>query len=896
MEKIRHYYTEIEAFSSSIPKSNSIKLLNFKPYQEIGAEYFKKIALSKKYKKVKLKYVNPNSLDFKNFTIVQAIRQKFSLLTSITPEKVCRYFVKIKHCSNEVKFLELTSEPRLDIPMEEFNVKHSLATSLEENFWGTAWRQGNHERAYQSIECSLASHIQSYFEEKLYDEGESLSILEIGAGEGALAEELLTTFTEEIAHYWHVELDQSSSQKAQKRLEGNPHVSFHQENIMTADFTEFFKNKTPSILIASGILTEQVLDSAEDAKIVLKKLIPHVKMFYLTGRTPLLVSISELRKIYPFNEIKKVDYSAPFDFLVLEKKEIQEDFFKVQRNGTLDLYCMFEKNPHMSLSKLLQRYPQDLSRISVLDLSVCSLQPGDLSSLSFLPNLEDLRLGAVKGLNEHLLDIPEEVLQTLRKLDVSVSDVSEETLKKILPHCKLSQLRLDHCSQIPIPDQIRLMLQYGQKDSILDLSFVNRRNYKDQLSFTLEILNEHSKPNYKKIKIPISAITNNNFNLVENISKKGLHVQVITDYEMVQTECLTVKEIVEKTNQVNVALEEKYVYSHEFDQIKHYLQKPGNLLEFVKFQSVLITQQRSGLRYALQMTPAGDCYILLKTKVIPLLGQGEQKKVKYAMHLENRSLAASFTIPMGGNGELFNILTTMQNEPELEGVVKVLACSSFYSKKKESDKIHVLSELYSDGSYLQFAAKESLSIPQRMEISSTIFKGALNLSKLGYCHLDIHLDNVFIRQREGQIEAAIGDLDSLCLKSHDLFNINSERLNASRVSPEFWEQQLQLESGVKVSIDVEKMMVWMIGLTLADIFKIPVPFLAEIEKLLKNGFKKELMNKALEIMHTMPFQASLGHDNLNFLLAQMLEIDPDKRISLVDAAEKFKIMGSSFED
>lgn len=474
---------------------------------QVTRTHFRELALSKDFAKLKVKYFFEYGEWIEErvrcVVWVSVEQQRFSEPFLVCLKKLQRVFLKVKYYDGENTFFELpnTSFSLCDsLASKTHNIeaghKHARQLPLAGKKWAGPWRSGENEAVYNKIEGAILQDLS----ERPFDR-----VLEICAGPGKLAQKILEQTRQQgrrLDCYWHVELDENSQECAKQNLaEFESQVSFHRENILTADFDRIIGESKPSIIIGSGALTFQVMDSEEDCKVVLKKLIPHADILYLTGRTPLFVSLSEIQKIYPFKVLKKYVPEAPCDFLVLQKDPSLTLPFTISREGTLDLFYFFETDSSLSLAELLDRHPDDLERVATLNLSCCPVKPEDCAALSKLPNLKTLRLAGVKNLNALLPHLPFEMLQRLEHLDLSASDVKEETVCKTLADHALTVLNVDNCHEIPLTTQVGMMLFLGQRREVLDLTFLARRNYQDQLVIVAKLLIKyvHLFSHYKKI-------------------------------------------------------------------------------------------------------------------------------------------------------------------------------------------------------------------------------------------------------------------------------------------------------------------------------------------------------------------------------------------------------------
>lgn len=679
-----------------------------------------------------------------------------------------------------------------------------------------------------------------------------------GVGQKALTE--LRKEGLEVKNYLLVDLSHACCEVAKDNLSEFSEASVLEQDIMRTDFATLTAAQQPQIIIASGALEIQDLNDPQDAKFVLKKLItvmPNGGMIYLTGFQNQHNSLSEIQKIYPFKVLKKVD-ALGNEFLVLQKVELDLPF-KIKKDGILDLFYIFHKYPDISLEQIFKDNEDKLADIRILDLSLCPLKNEDMAALALLPNLKILRLNGVANINDLLPLIPSEILQKLKVLDLSFTEIREGTIRTALIDSQLTQLQLDQCGELDVQVQIQLMFEYGQKRDTLHLGFIRRLSYTRYTGQVIDILRNSSFASqhpYKKIVIPTSAACSQLQLAVLALAKRDFTSVVILQDHSYQEAADKTKGLLEQLKNTQVDTKTG-IYSHEFEAIWQYVQQNAPaILQDVKERNIpmVIKKEDSKLSRTLQFNPNGHVYILLKTKNVPLVGNGEVKKVKFAYDFTDSKYVASYTIAKNKERFIENLEIVFRNQQErqIRGLVKILSCFSITSHKRKAGKIQVLTEHHAKGNLRD--ALDTLDNQRKKSICRDIFAGVHFLHQLGLAHLDIHSGNVLLND-EGR--GVLGDFDSL-LKIGEP-QVRTAPLNRILSAPEILEQFSSNPGSLTVT---EKADVWMMGCMLAEIFNTDVSSIASFQR---GNFT-----------------------DLQQLIWSMKRTDPAERISLSDARKRFR--------
>lgn len=918
------------------------KFIPTKTYpNEVSKEYFDKIYRSKKFSKTEfLFHVSEKEKlksGIKSISFVQVVQVKFDNPTYSRTNM--QYLIKIKFSdkSKPNKYAEI-SEGLLpfDSKFDDYEVKLKdvVSAPLETDFWDDNWKdEASHKRTYDLLEDLLIKDIPTRI-----DPSKSTAVLEICGGKGDFAKKLLREFQDknvDSSHYWLVEYSSTSCDEARENLNEFNQAAVVEADILTIDFSALTEEQRPNVIIASGALTAQVMSDIEESKLVLKKLItimPENGLIYLTGLQRQLVSLAEIEKFYPFQIHKKMESNQ--EFLILQKDKGLEHPFKIQNNGSLDLFYFFQANPHITLKEIFADKDKDeLAKIKTLDLSLCPLKAKDMEALSLLPNLTSLHLANVENVETLLSHLPAQTKENLKDLDVSLTNITEEVLMREFGNCHLANLRLDRCENLSVEKQIELMLILGQRRETLDLNFMSRRIYQPYQRQIINALQDMIRVRtagsdedirrYKKIKIPITHILSKGVN-----GKPKSHIKPLKSIESPeQIEIQKLIFILASLDSSNVSIIKDEIlwnsaddrklqnrlevfnsngyaqglYSQEQKKIDEFLiENKEELIQRAQERNmpIVIKKEQSGLPRTLEIHPNGHVYILLKTKNIAIIGKGKIKKVKHAYDMTEKRLVASYTVPLRTNINLMENLQLLQEAQEkgMKGVVQILSFSIMPSFKRGFDKVHVLTEYFENKDLSNVLMEKPMPFPVKKKLMLDVFEGILALHEHGFAHLDLHTGNIFIKPQFGShfMSASIGDLD-MVQKIHSKNKVDHEQMiNIGIAPPEILKQCIFDEAGSQNLVIDEKIDVWMMGLLLAETFGIEIPFV-EKNKNLRSNDVQFLLSIHLRNIGEFPFIEPEDKNSLGYLIWEMLKTNPKERISMMEAKKRFEIIQSTQE-
>ena len=162
----------------------------------------------------------------------------------------------------------------------ERKVTYARKASYWDNWWQEKCMNADvpidtyQKRIYPTITSAVFNILRKLNQES---GNTSPTILEIGGGNGLLAEKIVKSDAYPInAHYTFLELSAPSLEHAKTLLAGHQ-VELFQTNLISDDSYGNLPEGCVDIAIGSGILTHQVLESQQDALIVLRKVDRYLK-------------------------------------------------------------------------------------------------------------------------------------------------------------------------------------------------------------------------------------------------------------------------------------------------------------------------------------------------------------------------------------------------------------------------------------------------------------------------------------------------------------------------------------------------------------------------------------------------------------------------------------------
>lgn len=277
------------------------------------------------------------------------------------------------------------------------------------------------------------------------------------------------------------------------------------------------------------------------------------------------------------------------------------------------------------------------------------------------------------------------------------------------------------------------------------------------------------------------------------------------------------------------------------------------------------------------------------------LGQGANKKINFSLSYSSTlEVVANYRIPLIITDPIhpdqlscLHELKKRSKEPEYQGLTEILSVLEY--EENNSKWLSVNVKYYSLGDLKNYLLKNTLSgvagEKARKQITLGLIAGIKSLHAMGYVHRDIKLDNILIKETD-PFSVVICDFDLTRRKETRLSA--GEKFNLFDSPPEFL---MAIKTGA-ASVD-EKIDIWMLGLALAELYGIVVPF----KMVLKNTMntvdpytgKQTKLSDHHEVVPNLinkwPFEKPANEESMSYLIYCMLQNDPDKRFSLKECED-----------
>lgn len=282
-------------------------------------------------------------------------------------------------------------------------------------------------------------------------------------------------------------------------------------------------------------------------------------------------------------------------------------------------------------------------------------------------------------------------------------------------------------------------------------------------------------------------------------------------------------------------------------------------------------------------------HVYLSSKV---LGEGSFKKAKLLLNLEEGEKSQVKLNPKvktseGGlvkkkEGKFKKEVTheaIISKELQEEGVPYVLKIREVtYTSTQGVQKVRGMTEVCSQGDLHEafFKKDQKLSQDEKLRLMGQVCEGLAGMHKVGICHLDLKLANVFLTENQsGDLEARVADFGAAKHIKHDTFGVNTTHLSATFPPPEMLDSD---EIPVSPSIDS-----WALGVMLYEAThgvsasKLKLSWNAGMED-------RDSYNAAIE-----KIRDKLANGNeLDQIICKMLSTNPEERATPEDALKCIK--------
>lgn len=163
--------------------------------------------------------------------------------------------------------------------------------SLNLNYWDPA----NYEQHKWTYRCFIYPLVYAAMDSLLT---QNCRVLELGAGDGEVAEHILQKHEGRIEQYHLVDLNELSCEEARKKLTTQKNAVVHQGDIVAMDYSTISDGQF-EVVLGSGSFTQQVLPDRASALQALDKAIAKMNeggYLVLCGVSPLWIRSSDLEE------------------------------------------------------------------------------------------------------------------------------------------------------------------------------------------------------------------------------------------------------------------------------------------------------------------------------------------------------------------------------------------------------------------------------------------------------------------------------------------------------------------------------------------------------------------------------------------------------------------------
>ncbi len=284
-------------------------------------------------------------------------------------------------------------------------------------------------------------------------------------------------------------------------------------------------------------------------------------------------------------------------------------------------------------------------------------------------------------------------------------------------------------------------------------------------------------------------------------------------------------------------------------------------------------------------------HVYLSSKV---LGEGSFKKAKLLLHLEEgeksqvklnpRKKASQEALVKKKEKKFEKEVSreaSISKELQKEGVPYVLKIRKVtYTSTQGVQKVRGMTEVCSQGDLHEafFKKDPPFSQDEKLRLMGQVCEGLAGMHKVGICHLDLKLANVFLTENQsGDLEARVADFGAAKHIKHDTFGVNTTHLSATFPPPEMLDSD---EIPVSPSIDS-----WALGVMLYEATH--GVSASELNLSWNVGVEdRDSYNDAITELRN-----KLAHGNeLDQIIRKMLSEKPEERATPEDALKCIKII------
>lgn len=201
------------------------------------------------------------------------------------------------------------------------------------------------------------------------------------------------------------------------------------------------------------------------------------------------------------------------------------------------------------------------------------------------------------------------------------------------------------------------------------------------------------------------------------------------------------------------------------------------------------------------------------------------------------------------------------------------------------DKQYIFMPFYELGSLEQaLINRRTFSSEERQQLFLDIANAVANMHKRNVAYRDVKPENILLYEKEGQLRAKLTDFGL----SNELREDAIFKLNASPYV--FSPEMLELRAANKTEInreDIKPCDIWALGLTFYRIFYGIKPY-EEAYKAFRQVKDHHKFKLAIEEWLVTYFSEPINKDSIDYLIYEMLSIDPQKRPNIEQVVNRLK--------
>lgn len=278
----------------------------------------------------------------------------------------------------------------------------------------------------------------------------------------------------------------------------------------------------------------------------------------------------------------------------------------------------------------------------------------------------------------------------------------------------------------------------------------------------------------------------------------------------------------------------------------------------------------------LQVYQNGHVYIHFKSKTKQtkdMIASACQKIVYRTINEAGTTCAASVIHEEDDNANITTFNTEKSAHHAFKDCRYILQCfaaSSYEAKNADKKKYSLISE-YCDGKATQ-EFLDQLAPKARWEFFLNILEGVKEMHDKGYSHFDLRSDNILYKKVNGRYEPRIIDFGVM----HLMNELITHEVRGAFIPPEYLTQD---NFPLKVT---EKVDVWALGHYAAWNLLNVIPWLDQKVVIEKRKYSKKY------ILGADWQQATPGTEEFIPIIKQMLDVNPETRLSMASAIEQIK--------